>query len=722
MIRRKRGVFFVGVLFLVVMVTMFVAASFELGVWGLKRTANQSDLLAAQRAARSGLDYALARLKNDPTWKGHSALNPVVNQPGLVVVEENGSVIGLIQNSGQASQFRIRFNFNDGNGGPDGMPDPSPTMKLGGPWVSINNLGPDSTALVPLADGSGDSVPATPTAYDNVPAHGVFLMVEGRVGDWLNSASAANPNPPSPAGAPVTTSRVESVYKVTNIGSGTPAVIACANSISATVASFDKKNNFELDSADNAHPGRLRTRGNLDVVGGDPGYKNLTSGKGGAELRVLGATGTGLRQATDVVSQVEAAGDVLLSIPWAQVKQAPATNTLPAGVYAFDQNGALHYYDMSLAQYNTHKLANPGDPGVFPVTLPASMAQTSSGSGASLKATLRIVSDTLVTATVATSDLTVIPMKGVDAGPGAPSGAPGSSQFQTAMQAYTTGPLNYDFPQNGLGEMIGPMLQEVGIANGNPPANSSWLLPNGGVINNLTGSNTQFGNFSPTDWAYLTPLMSSYAAANPSSAAVTQALSYLSMGAGASEFQEIPAVTDTANNNNVIVEFKPSGSSAVLTTPGNVNLGGKLKGDGASITSEGNINLVGLGIDLSAATNPNEGVSLYSKKNVFISTYDKLSGVFKDVALKGVVYCWGDFKANLGHSTISEPDWGKLKLTGAMIAYGKDPSDLVGPVTGGKIEFVGEEATLKYDPAYIQNVINGLPSNILLGRTRWIQL
>ena len=50
------------------------------------------------------------------------------------------------------------------------------------------------------------------------------------------------------------------------------------------------------------------------------------------------------------------------------------------------------------------------------------------------------------------------------------------------MQAYATGPLNFDFPQNGVGEMLGPMLQEVGIANGNLPANSSWLLPNGGVI------------------------------------------------------------------------------------------------------------------------------------------------------------------------------------------------------------------------------------------------
>jgi hypothetical protein len=193
-------------------------------------------------------------------------------------------------------------------------------------------------------------------------------------------------------------------------------------------------------------------------------------------------------------------------------------------------------------------------------------------------------------------------------------------------------------------------------------------------------------------------------------------------GVVSSDFQEIATVTDVTRAKNVKVDFKPSTpSAAVLSSTGKVNLGVSLSGDGGSITAEDNLNLVGIGVDLSAYSNPKEGVSLYTKKNLLMSTYDKGGATYKKVALKGVVYCWGDFQASLGHGSVIESKWGKFDLTGAMTAYGKDPADLVSVPTQGKLDITAKEINLKFDPTYISGILSGLPADFSLQRVRWLQ-
>ena len=85
---KRRGIFFLSVLFLSLVLAMFVAASLDSGMWGLKRGQNQNDVAAARRAASSGVEYALARLKANPAWTANTPNTVTVNEPDFFVVEE----------------------------------------------------------------------------------------------------------------------------------------------------------------------------------------------------------------------------------------------------------------------------------------------------------------------------------------------------------------------------------------------------------------------------------------------------------------------------------------------------------------------------------------------------------------------------------------------------------------------------------------------------------
>ncbi|MBT9583667.1 hypothetical protein IV102_09960 [bacterium] len=609
---KRIGIFLIGVMLVVVLVAMFVGASFELGVWGLKRNLNQSDVSAAQRAARSGLAYVLSRLRNDGTWKANTPMTTAINEPDLIVVEEYGNVIGLLRNGAQTSQFRVRFNYYDGTGGGDGMDDPSAAMRIDWPRVCFNNCAGNAAVTVPLVNGPGSSVPAVPTAYADLPSRGIFVAVEGRCGSWLSQATLANPNPTIPPTMRASVSHVETVYKVVTPPQGSPAVAGSAGDFVAQVATTNKKDNLSLDSSDATKIPRIRSRGNLFMSGGKLGEDNVVAGsKGGQYGGLVSVSGVVTGSAT---LAVEGPSDPLLGVGWSSIDTAvanvdPTVNVLPAGVYSVWQDGNFHYYDTDLAGYRALMTANPNAPGTVNPTLPGSV-QYSWGGG---KAKFQIKESTFVQATGTTSDLTIIPKIGVDAGP------------------------------------------------------------------NISDPN----------------------------------------------FTHIPTVTDTLRSDKVTVDFKPGASkSAVVTTAGKFNLGGKLAGDGGSITAEDSINVVGLGVDLSALSNPKQGVSLYTKKNLLMSTYDDAGATYKKVALKGVVYAWGDVKMNLGDTTgvvVDESKWGKFDLTGAMVAYGKDPSDLIAVPNPAKIDITAKEINLKYDETYVQSILSGLPGTFELKRTRWLQ-
>lgn len=726
---RRRGIFFISVLVTSLLLAMLVGAALQSGIWGLKRGQNQGDVAAARRAAAGGVEYALARLRDNPQWKANTAKTTTVNEPGFFVVEEYGNVVGVLDCGGQVSQFRIRFNYNDGTPGGDGMANASSSMGIPSGLVSFNNMLANGVAEVPRADGPGNSVPSSPNVYTNIPGHSVFLVVEGRCGDWLAGADPANPNPAPPVMGGYSASQVESVYKVANAsGGGTAAVGASAGNFKATVGTSNKKDNLTLDSASGSVVGRLRSRANLTVAGGQSGEYNLVAGKGGGEYRALGTHSS--NPDPSVVNHAETPSDSLYPIPWSQVHTADGSNVLPAGTYVFWDDGSLHYFDMSVADYYNF-MANPlnhGNAGQA-VNLPSTVVASSSNSGANLKAKLTITGDTLVAAATNTTSLAVIPQKGVDAGPGAGGGAPSAASIASAISSGTslitqttwnmplssqitvTAPAGYNLLNNVAQWAAG---QGVGTYS-----SGNWNLPVGGALNNL-GSAGAVGNIDLAGLGLLTSQISLYIAANPNDPNWASFAGAMSMAASTRR-EEIPGVSSLARPQNIEVKFDaPGNGSATLTGPGDITLASKVSGNGASITAEGNLNLLGLGVDLSALTNPTEGVSLYSKKDVTISTYDKGSGgKYHDVSLKGVVYAWGNFKALLGSNSLAESKWGKLKLTGAMIAYGKDPADLVSSTTAGDIEVLARDAALKYDPAYLLDFSNTLPANISMLRVRW---
>ena len=435
--------------------------------------------------------------------------------------------------------------------------------------------------------------------------------------------------------------------KVANaLDGGTPAVASAAGNFEATLATTNKKDNLSLDSSTGTQVGRLRTRGNLNVTGGQSGEFNLTAGKGGGEFRALG-TATHNADPT-VVQEPEAAADTLYPIPWSDVHQADGSNALPAGTYVFWDDGSLHYFDMNVTQYydfmsNPLNHSNPG----LPLSLPSSVVPSSSGSGAGLKAKLTISADTLVQAATNTTDLAILPQKGASGGPGSGGAGPqpsvisdaitggnplfgfgGAINFPSSTQILMPDPRAYNLFNNVAVWSAG---QGVGTYSA-----GNWNLPSGGALNQL-GTPSAMGNLDTTQVNLVAQQLSSYIAANPTDPNWSSFASALSIPSSTDQ-EEISAVPSAARPSNIEVKFDPATGqdSATLTGPGNVTIGAKLSGEGASITAEGNLSLVGLGVNLSALSNPTEGVSLYSKKDVSISTFDKNADAYRDVALKEI--------------------------------------------------------------------------------------
>lgn len=714
--RHKRGIFLISVMLVVLLITMFIGAAFELAPWAFRRTGSQSDVAAAQQAARSGLEYALARVQANPAWRAAGVRKVVVNDGTLTVVEQQGNVVGLLNQEGQLSQFRIRFNYQDGAGGADGLPDPG-ALAIQSPWISFNNLPSNSQVDVPRADGPNGAVTASPVIRTQLPPHAVHIVVEGRAGDWLRTATANNINP-APGFGTVSAVQIESTYKLSTESLILPSVLSAAGEIKTRLPNGNGRS-LRLDSADRSAVPRIRTRGNLTVQGGPSNGANLTAARAGEFALLASGVFSGTRALT-VTRATEGANQDFYNIKWSQVRQADGSNVMPAGVYTVDQQGLLRYYPMSLADYNALMTANPASPGVTP-TLPASVAYTHTN-GNNVKATFTVKADTLIQPAGLVNDIAIIPKKGVDPGPDAGSGTPTADEWSAAFAQpshFDPGDQRFHYDAN-----ISNLLHQV-----HNDGRFNWSdLPNIHAENLDNANPVEFrqngGGGNPQDVMaasipLLGPKILAFVAAHPTDPSIAPALTSLGLSNGG--LSQLPNVSDTLRASDITVKFKPNASSAVLSAPGTVTLGAKLTGDGGSIASAGSIKLVGLGVDFSATSVPNEGVSLYSKKDVLISTYDSDAQRYRDVALKGVVYCWGNLTAVLGNTSLNNASkWAQFKLTGALIAYGKDPEAL-GAATAGKVNFTAGNVLLKFDPSYINNVGIGLPSQVKLVRSTWEQ-
>lgn len=319
---------------------------------------SRSHGVSAQRArlaAQSGMEYAACQLRANPLWSGGEARQVIVDSGGLKVTQEQGNVLGEITEiDGTKSSFRIRFNYQDGDGGDDEKPDPSGDFLFELPYVSLNNLASEDSARLPH------------TAVQ-VPGRSVCLYVEGE-----SQRSGGRP----------VKRTMQSIYQISTDGRVKDAVIMAGGDLY-----------FDLGHVGNVNLGgslvkhasddllRLRTKGGLEVRrnrgGGTVGNialgTNTRAELGRDENRGGVQANYPADQVTEVQEQVNDERD-FYNLPWENVPKAadaPDATTaaqIPGGVYVYgespDNPGTreIRYFDMTYQQYLNRAETLAGDP------------------------------------------------------------------------------------------------------------------------------------------------------------------------------------------------------------------------------------------------------------------------------------------------------------------------------------------------------------------------
>lgn len=718
--QRKNGIVLVTVLFLTMLIAMFIGAAILVGPRTLGLAGSQDGELTAGMAAESGMQYALMRIRENPEWRGNGN-GVVLAGEGITVVEDSGYVWGHLEAAnGGASMFRIRFNFENGPDNGDNLDD-SADLRFPTPYVSLNNLSNSNSAMVPRAS-SAQSTVDDPEAGDYVvPAHGICLIVEGLSGPGVRQFDPADPNPRGL----VQTKILEGIYVVSNLGDIATDAVAMSNS--NLVALVEEGKEFKVEAK--AGVPRIRSRGQVDVKQQD-GTDGLYTSKQGTVY-----TKDGTLQADydsgKVTVETEKDSDPFYELTWDDLKQAdPAGPKLSAGTYVWWDDGTLHYYDMNYDDYAQWvKLpANTGNPGqlIFSggsytggFTPPASLEITEGKF--TITGDLYVEPVNNATLGTQTTDLTVIPREGAPEEPGVAGGGGGGGALASgpALAAYlASNPAArtaFFAGRAGDGSSIGASVAAGDVGWDSAPATGSgadiaWTADGATVV------------FDTDDYSTLQEALEDAF----SDGFVTQA----ELDTTAADYDLLSpegdlnlGTGDTTTAEKLDVTFAPpKGESATLSAEGNIRIGAKLAGEGASVISGGTLKVIGAGANLAATPNAEEGVNMYARGDITLSTLkEKNDGSyeFKDIKLKGLVYTWGDFKAKLGSQ---DPDvkWGKMALEGTLVAYGGDPANGKPTNTSkGLVNITAEQIKLKFDPAYLLGVMKSLPDNVQFERASW---
>lgn len=366
--RNKRGIVLVTVMVLVVLLAMLTRASIVLGPASLALSESSSEEEAARYAAEAGLSYARSRLLERPTWRGDD--NQVtVSQPDFTVVEDHGNVIGLLTTpGGSVSQFRLRFNYQDGAAGADSLDDPASINRIDHGFISLNNLQGSSEIVLPRAQAGSWRVLDPTVGPCKVPGRSVCIVVEGRAGHALRNHTAASPNAPI-GGGRLATRVIEAGFQTVASQPVSDSPIMGGGDVNFNLAATGLAY-LEVDS-ENSTP-RLRSKKGVNVLSGtNPGLLRMRKGEVGrdpsAGFQALAPPG----QIT-LVDETVGDGKDFYNLKWGDIETAdddPNTNRavqIPGGTYVYWPDGSLHYYDKSLSDYETYMNdpANAADPGV----------------------------------------------------------------------------------------------------------------------------------------------------------------------------------------------------------------------------------------------------------------------------------------------------------------------------------------------------------------------
>ncbi|MCR4783491.1 MAG: pilus assembly PilX N-terminal domain-containing protein [bacterium] len=154
----KQGIVLVTTMLCVVMVTMLLSTVVYSNIGSMRLSSNFYGHEGALMAAQSGVQYAINRLQSDITWHGEpteSTGNAPSLDNGLSVYEAEGNVVGEIISGDHKSFFRIKFNYEDGDDGFDGLKNSSKKY-IPSPYVSVNNLYNSTPTHIYTASGTGN--------------------------------------------------------------------------------------------------------------------------------------------------------------------------------------------------------------------------------------------------------------------------------------------------------------------------------------------------------------------------------------------------------------------------------------------------------------------------------------------------------------------------------------------------------------------------------------
>ncbi len=200
MLKNKRGIVLITTMLTVVLVIMLLSSVVYSNLGSMRLTSNFYGREEALMAAQSGVEYAITCLQSDITWRGDKTDNTLSDSSkGINVRERNGNVVGMITTAnGNRSFFRIKFNYEDGDKGFDGLSNSSDSDRIQSPYVSVNNLFNTTPTKVYTASQDGklktkqykDKYGKTRVGVDGASSFSLgksscYLVVEGFAGNGV---------------------------------------------------------------------------------------------------------------------------------------------------------------------------------------------------------------------------------------------------------------------------------------------------------------------------------------------------------------------------------------------------------------------------------------------------------------------------------------------------------------------------------------------------------
>ncbi|MCR4784039.1 MAG: hypothetical protein K6A35_05925 [bacterium] len=190
--KKRDGIVLVTTMLAISIIVMLISTVVYANFGGFRLASNFYDRELALMAANSGVQYAIHEFQKDLVWNGCGS-GVKLNDGSLWIVENNGNVVGVLKESTSASDgrpasrsaFRIKFNYEDGAGGADGLNDSGKNV-IKSPYVSTNNLLYSSDGKGYHADSNGKKS-SSAVAY-SVPPSTCNLFVEGFSGNGLDNA------------------------------------------------------------------------------------------------------------------------------------------------------------------------------------------------------------------------------------------------------------------------------------------------------------------------------------------------------------------------------------------------------------------------------------------------------------------------------------------------------------------------------------------------------